>query len=50
MCLTEHDAIKTYEGVEEDLHAFLTSALDEGEWSASLPSRFTPEERTCSTH
>jgi hypothetical protein len=26
------------------LHAFLNSALDEGEWSASRPSRFTPKE------
>jgi hypothetical protein len=24
---------------------FLTSALDEDEWSASLPHRFTPRER-----
>jgi hypothetical protein len=24
------------------LHAFLTSTLDEGEWSASRPGRFTP--------
>jgi hypothetical protein len=29
---------------------FLTSALDGGEWSASHPCRFTPEERTPSTH
>jgi hypothetical protein len=25
------------------LHAFLTSALDGGEWSGSCPDRFTPE-------
>jgi hypothetical protein len=24
-------------------HAFLTSALDGGEWSASRPGRFTPQ-------
>jgi hypothetical protein len=26
------------------LHSFLTSALDGGEWSVSRPGRFTPEE------
>jgi hypothetical protein len=29
---------------------FLTSALDEGEWSASRPGRFTPPERFLGTH
>jgi len=33
-------------GVEIQLHAFLTSALDGGEWSASRPGRFTSQERT----
>jgi hypothetical protein len=28
----------------------LTSALDEGEWSASRPGRFTPRERAPGTH
>jgi hypothetical protein len=28
----------------------LTSALDEGEWSASRPGRFTPGEKVHSTH
>jgi len=28
----------------------LTSALDGGEWSASLPGRFTPRERAPCTH
>jgi hypothetical protein len=28
----------------------LTSALDGGEWSASLPVRFTPRERNPGTH
>jgi hypothetical protein len=27
--------MKTYGGIEANLHAFLTSALDGGEWSAS---------------
>jgi hypothetical protein len=34
--------MKTYEGVEVQLHAILTSSLDKGEWSASRPSRFIP--------
>jgi hypothetical protein len=29
---------------------FLISALDRGEWSASRPDRFIPEERTPDTH
>jgi hypothetical protein len=32
-------------GVEVQLHHSLTSALDGGEWSASIPCRFTPGER-----
>jgi hypothetical protein len=31
-------------------HAFLTSALDGGQWSASRPGRFTPEEWAPGTH
>jgi hypothetical protein len=34
--------MKVYEGVDVQIHIFLTSALAEGEWSASRPSRFTP--------
>jgi hypothetical protein len=36
--------------VELQFHAFLTSALDGGEWSASRPSRFIPRERAPGTH
>jgi len=39
LCLTKHHAMKTYRGVEVSLHAFLTSAPDRGEWSASRPGR-----------
>jgi hypothetical protein len=41
LCLTRHHAIKTYWEVEVYLHAFLTSALDGGEWSTSSPVRYT---------
>jgi len=42
-CLTKHDAMKTYYwGIGVELHAFLTSALDGSEWSASRPGSFTP--------
>jgi len=37
--------MKAYEEVEIQVHVFLTSALDRGEWSASRPCRFTPGER-----
>jgi hypothetical protein len=32
------------------LHAFLTSALDGGEWSVLRPGRFTPRERAPGIH
>jgi len=32
------------------LHAFLTSALDGGEWAASRPARLTPRESVPDTH
>jgi hypothetical protein len=42
--------MKAYWGVEVYLEAFLTLALDGGEWSASHPGRFTPRERAPGTH
>jgi hypothetical protein len=42
LCLIKHNAINTDGGEEVQLHAFLSSALDRGKWSASLPGRFTP--------
>jgi hypothetical protein len=42
LCLTKHDAVKTYGGTEAWFHAVLTSALDGGgEWSVSRPCHFT---------
>jgi hypothetical protein len=35
--------------VDVQLHAFFTSALDVGEWSASRTGRFTPRERALRT-
>jgi len=32
-CLIKHHAVITYWGVEVYVHAFLTAALDGGEWS-----------------
>jgi hypothetical protein len=42
--LFKQHAMKTYCRVEVQLHVFLTSALDGGEWSASSPGSFTPAE------
>jgi hypothetical protein len=41
--------MKTYGGVHVWIHVFLISALVGGEWSASRPGRFTPEERAPGT-
>jgi hypothetical protein len=40
LCLTKHHTIKKYWGVEVQIHTFLTSALDGGEWPASCPGYF----------
>jgi hypothetical protein len=42
--------MKMYVAVDAEIHIFLTSALVEGEWSATRPSRFTPGERAPGTH
>jgi len=34
-------ARKAYEGLEAQIHSFLTSALHGGGWSASRPGRFS---------
>jgi hypothetical protein len=38
--------MKTCGGLKVHLHSVLNSALDEGEWSASRPVRFTSREIT----
>jgi hypothetical protein len=45
-----HYAMKAYGGVDIWIHIFWTSALAEGEWSASRPGRFILEERNPGTH
>jgi hypothetical protein len=42
--------MKKYGGKELHLPQFLTSALDENEWSASHSSHFTSGETTASNH
>jgi hypothetical protein len=42
--------MNTYGGVDVELHAFLTSALDGIKWSASRLDRFTPEQIVPATH
>jgi hypothetical protein len=44
--LIKNHPIKTYWGEEVYLHVFLTSALNDGEWSTSRPGRFTPGIKT----
>jgi len=39
-----------YCGVEVEIYAFLTSALDGGEWLGSYSGHFTPGVRTPGTH
>jgi hypothetical protein len=42
--------MKTYDGMDAQLSAFLTSALDESEWLASRPGRPTLGERPSVPH
>jgi hypothetical protein len=42
--------MKTYGGVDVQIHIFLTLALVGGEWSASHLSQFTPVEIATGTH
>jgi hypothetical protein len=42
--------MKTYGGVNAQIHIFLTSVLVRWEWSVPRPGRFTPEERAPGTH
>jgi hypothetical protein len=44
LCLINRYDMQTYGGVDAQLHVFLTSALDRGDWLASRPGRFTPED------
>jgi hypothetical protein len=38
--------MKVYGGVHVYIHILLASAVVGGEWSASCPGRFTPEQKT----
>jgi hypothetical protein len=42
--------MKAYGKVDVQFYIFLNSALAGGEWSASRPIRFTPDERAPGTH
>jgi hypothetical protein len=42
--------MKTYGGVDVQIHILLTSVLVRDEWSASRPCRFTLGERASGTH
>jgi hypothetical protein len=42
--------MKSYGGVDVEIHIFLTSVLAGGDWSNSRPGRFTPGERAPGTH
>jgi hypothetical protein len=42
LCLTSNHVMKTHGRLEVQLHAFVTSVLNGGEWSASRLGLFTP--------
>jgi hypothetical protein len=42
--------MKNYGVVDVQVHVFLASTLDGGEWSASRPCRFIPGETAPSNH
>jgi len=46
LCLNKYHTMKAY----PVLHAFSTSVLNGGEWSAPCPSRFTPRKTAPGTH
>jgi hypothetical protein len=48
--VNKHYTMKTYWWLEVQRHAFLTSVLQGGEWSASRPGRFTAGERALGIH
>jgi hypothetical protein len=50
LCVTKQHAMEAYCGVKVQLRHSLSSALDEGEWSASRPGRFIPRETAPGTH
>jgi hypothetical protein len=50
LSLIKHHVIQTYGGVEVQMMALLTSALDTGEQSASRPIRFNPKVKAHVTH
>jgi len=46
MYLIKYHTMKTYGGVEVQLHSFITLALDGDEWSAWCPNHFTLQKRS----
>jgi hypothetical protein len=50
LCLIKHHAMKMYKGVEVWLRAFIISALDGRERTASHPGHFIPGERAPGTN
>jgi len=47
LCLTGNHITQTYRQTEVQLYAFLTLALDRGEWSGLCPGCFNSKERGC---